>query len=154
MQNNDISEDILKEIKNKFKYFNKVYYSELPLTFSVTTSYIVVLNDIAVLENEIPGINEEIKEHIKVYMVDHVNNGGFLRQKDRDIICTDYDIDLSCGTKCKATDNTYRFIRGLTKIPDSELLFNLFTNKIIVYDMLNDKILNAQSNNDYRLSYA
>lgn len=81
MQNNDISEDILKEIKNKFKYFNKVYYSELPLTFSVTTSYIVVLNDIAVLENEIPGINEEIKEHIKVYMVDHVNNGGFLRQK-------------------------------------------------------------------------
>lgn len=141
--------------ENKFKYFNKVYYSELPLTFSVTTSYIVVLNDIAVLENEIPGINEEIKEHIKDYMVGHVNNGGFLIQKDRDIICcTDYDIDLSCGTKCKATDNTYRFIRGLTKIPDSELLFNLFTNKVIVYDLLNDKILNAQSNNDYRLSYA
>lgn len=141
--------------ENKFKYLNKVYYGELPLTFSVTTSYIVVLNDIAVLENEIPGISEEIKEHIKDYMVDHVNNAGFLIQKDRDIICcTDYDINLSCGTKCKATDNTYRFIRGLTKMSDSELLFNLFTSKIIVYDMLNDKILNAKSNNDYRLSYA
>lgn len=133
----------------KQQFLSKKNYGALPVTFMITSDYLIMYNNREELKLTIENndFDEHLLEHINNYIEEPANDrGSILIQKDGRILnLTDFNVFIESGRSSPETNKAYLFLRGLSKLSDLSILTKLLMYKTLIYDFKRDKLMNKDS---------